>query len=175
MPKDRRSFFERLTGSVSTNDFYEEDELEEEEIPRAHLAASTTKLRPHRIPTQQKEDAQNLLGESEEEGQLTIDLFQTENEIIVQSTVAGVRPDDLDVSITRDAITIRGKREQAREVERNDYFYQELYWGTFSRSIVLPQEIDVDGAEATIRQGLLTLRLPKLDKNRIERVKVKHE
>ena len=89
--------------------------------------------------------------------------------------MAGVRPDDLDVQITRDMVTLRGKREQSRQVENDNYFYQELYWGTFSRSIALPQEIDVDGAEASLKQGLLTIRLPKLDKNRTERLRVKNE
>ena len=175
MPKDRRSFFERLTGSVSAHEYYKDADEQEEDEPRAHLATSSIKSRPAKLQPQVVKDQSDWLVETEEEGQLTVDVFQTENEIIIQSTVAGVRPEDLDVSITREAITIRGKREQTREISTNDYFFQELYWGTFSRTITLPQEIDVDGAEATIKQGLLTLRLPKLDRNRIERVKVKHE
>ncbi|OGZ48389.1 MAG: hypothetical protein A3C83_03240 [Candidatus Ryanbacteria bacterium RIFCSPHIGHO2_02_FULL_47_25] len=79
------------------------------------------------------------------------------------------------MQITRDMITVRGKREQAREVSGDSYYYQELYWGSFSRSIMLPHEIDVDEAEATLKNGLLTVRLPKLDKNRAERLRVKNE
>ena len=168
MPKDRRSFFERLTGSVPAEEYYEE----EQEAPRARLAVSQTKTRPiRRAPIKEEEE----LIAQDEEGQLTVDVFQTEHEIIIQSTVAGVRPDDLDVQITSDMVTLRGKREQSRQVENDNYFYQELYWGTFSRSIALPQEIDVDGAEASLKQGLLTIRLPKLDKNRTERLRVKNE
>lgn len=172
MPKDRRSFFERLTGSTPVEDYYDQPESQDSyrEEPRAHLAATSTKIRTHKTaPIKKEEDWM----EPEEEGQLTVDVFQNENEIIIQSTVAGVKPDDLDVSITRDMVTIRGRREQTREIEEHNYFYKELYWGTFSRSIALPQEIDVDGAQATLKQGLLTLRLPKLDKNRINRLRVK--
>ena len=178
MPKERRSFFERLTGSAPVSEYYEgEEERAEEPVePRAHLAVSQARTRPQRMPivAAKKEKEDDWL-QPEEEGELTVDVFQTENEIIIQSTVAGVKPDDLDVQITREMVTIRGKRERAREVERDNYFYQELYWGTFSRSILLPQEIDVDGAEASLKHGLLTIRLPKLDRNRIERIRVKNE
>jgi len=72
-------------------------------------------------------------------------------------------------------VTLRGKREKQREVSGNDYFYQELYWGAFSRSILLPQEVDADEAQATIKNGLLTIHLPKLDKARVAKLKVKNE
>lgn len=173
MPKNKRSFFERLTGAIPAQEYLEEEEeTEAQEMPRAHLAISGTKMRAHKpLPVKKDEDWLT----ADEEGQLTVDVFQTENEIIVQSTVAGVRPDDLDVQITRDMITVRGKREQTREISQENYFYQELYWGTFSRSIMFPTEVDVDGAEATLKNGLLTVRLPKLDRNRAERLKVKNE
>ncbi|MBI2052887.1 MAG: Hsp20/alpha crystallin family protein [Candidatus Ryanbacteria bacterium] len=173
MPKDRRSFFERLTGAVPQDQYLEDEQVSSREEPRAHLAANSTRPRLHKSPANTKEA--NWLENTEEEGQLTVDVFQTDNEIIIQSTVAGVRPDDLDVQITRDMVTIRGKREQHREVEKENYFYQELYWGTFSRSILLPQEVDVDDAEASLKQGLLTVRLPKTDRNRTERLRVKSE
>jgi len=178
MPKERRSFFERLTGSVPADEYYEEEDIEQEdepveEEPRARLAvAAHTKTRAKSAPTKKEND---WLAAPEEEGQLTVDVFQKGDDIVVQSTVAGVRPDDLDVQITRDMITVRGKREQTREIQTEDYFYQELYWGTFSRSILLPHEIDVDASQATLKNGLLTVILPKLDKNRTERLRVKNE
>lgn len=170
MPKDRRSFFERLTGSVPAEEYYEEEAEEPTPPARAHLAAGQTKTRGRPLHAKKEEE---WLGGAEEEGQLTVDVFQTDNEILLQAMVAGVRPDDLDVQITRDMITIRGRREQSREIEKDDFFYQELYWGAFSRSVLLPQEVDVDGSEATLKQGLLIIRLPKLDKNRTERLRVK--
>ncbi|KKS96750.1 MAG: Protein containing Heat shock protein Hsp20 protein [Candidatus Giovannonibacteria bacterium GW2011_GWA1_43_15] len=111
----------------------------------------------------------------DEEGQLTIDVWQTPEEIMVQAIVGGVRLDDLDVEVTHDMVTLRGKRERQKEISGNDYFYQELYWGAFSRSILLPQEVDSDEAEATMKNGLLTIKLPKLDKARISKLKVKNE
>jgi len=175
MPKDHRSFFERLTGSSAADEYLEPDEeLEDEpEAPQAHLAISGTKSRTKLRPVSKKEEEEWL--SQDEEGQLTVDVYQDDGDIIVQSTVAGVRPDDLDVQITRDMITIRGKRDQQRESRGEDYFFQELYWGSFSRSISLPHEIDVDESQATLKNGLLTVRLPKLDKNRAERLRVKNE
>lgn len=148
MEKERRSFFERLTGSVKIEDLNETK-------PQA-------KPQKHALP-------------QDEEGQLTVDVWQTPEDIVVQAIVGGVKPEDLDVAVTRDMVTLRGKREKQREISGNDYFYQELYWGAFSRSILLPQEVDADDAEATIKNGLLTIRMPKLDKARISKLKVKNE
>lgn len=150
MAKEKRSFFERLTGSVPiSHDF--EDEEEELEV----------------------EEKSDWINNAPEEGELTVDVYQNPNEIIIKSMVAGVKPEDLDVSITRDMVTIKGKRETERTVADDDYFHRELYWGSFSRNIVLPQEIDVDGAEAIEKHGLLILRLPKLDKHRSTKLKVR--
>lgn len=168
----KRSFFERLTGSVSPDDYDEEIEEESPENERTiddeggdEPEAGTIATKPKRKEWLQSND----------EGQLTVDMYQTGNDIIVQSTVAGLKPEELDISISQDMVTIRGKRQRMHEVSKDNYYYQELYWGSFSRSILLPQEIDADSAEATIKEGLLTIRLPKLDKNRVQKLKVKKE
>jgi len=109
----------------------------------------------------------------EEEGQLAVDMFQTPSEIVIKTMVAGVRPEDLDISITRDMVTIHGQRLESEEVLANDFFHQELYWGSFARTIVLPAEIEIEEAEAKSQHGLLTLILPKIDKNRQSKLKVK--
>lgn len=109
----------------------------------------------------------------EEEGQLTVDVYQTPGDIIVQTMVAGVRPEDLQINIARDMITIKGKREENRTINEDNYFTKELYWGAFSRTILLPQEIETEEAEATERHGLLTIKLPKIDKDRKMNLKVK--
>jgi len=150
------SFFEKLTGSVK---------IVEQETPQNGVFAGEAKA---------KRDVVQELSEPEE-GQLTLDMWQTPDEIVVQTIVGGVKPEDLDVSISHDMVTIRGKREKSREITDKDHFYQELYWGTFSRSILLPQEVDSDESEATIKNGLLTIRLPKLDKAKIQKLKVKNE
>lgn len=107
-----------------------------------------------------------------EEGQLTVDVYQTEDDIVIKSAIAGITADDIDVSITNDMVTIKGHRKPDEKIRESDYYYQELYWGPFSRSIILPEEIDADKAKATMKNGVLTLRLPKLAKNRIKRVRV---
>ncbi len=147
MPK--RSFFERLTGAVKLDDDFSEDE-------------KPTKL-----------VSSNSIFDEEEEGQLSVDVYQTPSEIVIKTMVAGVKPEDLDVAITRDSVTIRGKREEDRTLSGEDYFHRELYWGSFSRTIVLPEEIDVDEAEALEKHGMLILRLPKVDKHRQAKLKVK--
>ena len=99
-----------------------------------------------------------------DEGQLTVDVFQSGNEVIVQATIGGVDSNDIDISIAKDMVTIKGHRQRVEKVKQSDYFHQELYWGSFSRSIILPEDIDVDKAKASIKNGLLTLRLPVLKK-----------
>lgn len=104
---------------------------------------------------------------------MTVDVYQTASEIVIKTMVAGVKPEDLDVSITRDSVTIRGKREEDRTISDDEYYHRELYWGTFSRTVILPEEIDVDEAEAIEKYGMLILKLPKLDKHRETKLKVK--
>lgn len=111
--------------------------------------------------------------EEPEEGELTIDVYQTPSEIVIKSMVAGVKPEDLDISITRDMVVIKGKRETERFVKDEDYFHQELYWGSFSRTIMLPSEVEVEEADAIEKHGLLIIRLPKIDKNKQTRLRVK--
>ncbi len=154
MSKAKKSFFERITGIVKVDD--SDDEIE----------------------TVVEDDNDNeLMGISnsstDEEGQLAIDMYQTPTEIILKTMVAGVKPEDMDISVTRDMVTIRGKREDSIESSGDDYFHRELYWGVFSRTVILPQEVEVEDAEASNKNGLLTIRMPKLDKNRQTKLKVR--
>lgn len=105
-------------------------------------------------------------GSVETEGQLTVDVYQENGDIVVRSTIAGVNPDDLDISLTKDMVTIRGSRRREEKIKTADYYHQELHWGAFSRSIILPEEIDPDRAKATMKNGILTLRLPKRAKTK---------
>ena len=106
------------------------------------------------------------------EGQLSVDVYQTQDDVFVKSTIAGVRAEDLDISINNDLVTIRGARHQDDKINADDYFYQECYWGGFSRSIVLPVEVKAEEAEASLRNGVLTLRLPKAAKGKVVNVEV---
>ncbi len=113
--------------------------------------------------------------EYDEEAQLTVDVYQTPEAIMVESAIAGVSPDDLDVSINSDNVTIRGSRERNEKIKGEDYVYQECYWGKFARSIDLPEEIDVESAEASIKNGVLVIKLPKFHKSKMKKLKVKGE
>ncbi len=149
----KRSFFEKLTGAVRLDE--DEDVIEAPRSGRA-LAAK-----------------ENIFEEVEEEAQLSVDVYNTPSEIIIKTMVPGVKPEDLDVSITRDSVTIRGERSEDRTVSSDEYIHRELYWGSFAREIPLPEEISVDDAEAIEKHGILILHLPKLDKNRQTKLRVK--
>jgi HSP20 family molecular chaperone IbpA len=108
----------------------------------------------------------------ETEGQLAIDVYQTEKELVVQSAIAGVKPENLDILIEDDVLTIRGNRERLLEQEEN-YFTQECYWGPFSREIILPVEVDPGRVEAVMKEGILTIRIPKILRERKRKIVVK--
>lgn len=109
---------------------------------------------------------------SEAEGQLTIDIHQTPTHIMVESTIAGVKEDDLDIEITSESVTIRGVRTHEEEIKDEDYIYQECFWGRFSRSVILPQEVDPDKAEAILKNGVLKIKLPKINREKSKKLKV---
>lgn len=139
--------------------------------PMRRMSAPSGKSMPIRVEGEERGREEEA--PMEEEGELTIDIFNRGDEIVIQSTVAGVKPEDLDVSITNDSVTIRGRREQQEEVAEENYYYKELFWGTFSRQVILPEEIEEDEAEATLKNGLLTLRLPKKRRGVVQKVKVR--
>lgn len=167
MAKEKRSLFEWLTGSQS--DDYTFDELEQGGSSYTPREA----VREKSIPVSSHSTREPEIVEEEEAGELAVDVYQTSSHIIIKAMIAGVRPEDLDVSITRDMVTIRGKRERASEGSNGDFFFQELYWGSFARTIVLPQEVEIEDAEASEKHGLLVIKLPKLDKGRQAKLKVK--
>jgi len=107
------------------------------------------------------------------EGELAVDVYQTEEEIVIQSTIAGIKPESLDISVENDVVTIRGIRERSEEDGERDYFYQECYWGPFSRKIILPEETDPSRTDATMKEGVLTIRIPKIQKEKKRKVMVK--
>ncbi len=118
--------------------------------------------------------AASLEDENEgDEGQLAVDVYQDKDNVYVKSTIAGVKPEDLDISIGSNIVTIRGERTQEEEVKGADYIMQECYWGAFSRSMALPVEIDPDKAEADLKDGILTLTLPKASRAKTKKLKIK--
>lgn len=106
---------------------------------------------------------------SEQEGELGVDIFRQGDVLLIRSTLAGVEPGDLDVAIDGDLLTIRGTRNIGHNIHSEDWFHQECYWGPFSRSIVLPLDVYPERAEASLHQGVLTLRLPiRMSHRRLE-------
>jgi len=113
------------------------------------------------------------LNDDYEEGQLSVDVYQTNKAIVVKSTIAGVKSADIDISLNNDMLTIRGRREQQNDVPEEDYLYRECYWGSFSRSIILPIEIEAEKVEAALENGVLTVTLPKARISKQISIKVK--
>lgn len=161
----KKSFLERITGSMRF-----EDETEEESTIPDNQTKKLNVGEKGAVDAKGKKDSR---WEEEEEAQLTVDLYQTATDIIVQTMIAGVVPDNLSITITRDMITIRGKREENRAINNENYFVQELYWGAFSRTISLPEEVDPEEAEAVEKHGLLIIKLPKINKEKKTVLKIK--
>ncbi len=96
-----------------------------------------------------------------EAGQLVIDIYQTPDKFVIEAPIAGVKPEDIDVDVKRDSVSIKGKRAHEQSVKEEDYIYQECYWGNFARSVILPQEIDPEKARVEFKSGILIVNLPK--------------
>jgi HSP20 family protein len=160
MEKKKKSFFERLTGSLSL-------EEEGQEVKNEYV------MRGGRAEKADKKAGPSWIEEENDEAELTVDVYQTPTDIVIQSMVAGVKPDDLEISIARDVVTIRGQREESRSIDEENFFAQELYWGKFSRTIQLPAEVEPEDVEATEKHGLLTIKIKKVDKGKKSSIKVR--
>ena len=158
------SFLERLTGSVSTDEY--DDVLDEE-----HQFGEDDEAAEEHY--EEDGEWQGEDGREPQEGELPVDMYQTGDAIVIRALAAGVSPDDLDIAITRDMVTIKGLREEFQESPDDDYYHRELFWGSFSRHLLLPEEVLIDEAEAQEKHGLLEIRLPKVDKDRSTRLKVR--
>ncbi|OIO29629.1 hypothetical protein COX93_00950 [Candidatus Nomurabacteria bacterium CG_4_10_14_0_2_um_filter_30_12] len=153
MENKKRSFFDRLTGGINSEEKYKEEEK---------VSAS-----------EKEKNGNGWMEEENEEMELTVDVYQTPTDILVKTMVAGVKPEDLELTIARDTITIKGKREENENIDEENYFIKELYWGKFSRTILLPKEVEPEEVEATEKHGLLTIKIQKVDKEKRNSIKVK--
>lgn len=162
------SFFERLSSTPapsSTPDAFDEDLALTTPAPRKDFSLKSSA--PASKPSIFNEDS------PASEGQLPVDVHQTTSDIVIRAFVAGVRPDELSINIGRDMVEISGARMEREQVASNDFFTRELFWGSFSRTILLPQEVDVEAASASAKDGLLTIILPRLDKAKQTKLRVK--
>lgn len=172
----KRSFFERLAGNLRFDDT--EDDIEE--LPEAEPQVRQERPMERReVPIHTTEhtgfeDKPVPPPQFEEEiGELPVDVYETPNEVIIQTLIAGVLPEHLTINITRDVVTISGKREGNKSITDDAYTIRELYWGTFGRTVELPAEVEIDTAEAIERHGMLMIKMPKIDKRRKTVLKIK--
>jgi len=189
------SFFEKLKKGMGVEETAEETAKIEKEkkspdSPKKEKKKSPKKTKGSEIKTvsieledeekppklEKKERPKEKISQEEKwpepEGQLAIDIYQTESELVIQSAIAGVKPEDLDVAIEKDLLTIRGRRKKPSD-EEGDYFSQECYWGSFSREIILPVEVDPGRVEASLTEGVLTIRIPKIERDKKRKIAIK--
>lgn len=167
MKPTRQSFFQRLTGSLREEEdegVYRMDEVNKQSMSKLSLD------RDQYIATSYQEDEEEPVSV---DGQLAIDVFETPVDVIVKTMIPGVRKEEVDISLSRDMLTIRGERKDEKTISEDNYHYRELYWGSFSRTLKLPHEVDIERAEATEAQGMLTIKLPRVDKEKQAKIKVK--
>lgn len=101
-----------------------------------------------------------------QEGKLSVDVVETEREILVRSAIAGVTTQDLEISLTEDALTIRGVREHGCAQTDGETHVQECHWGAFSRTIILPARVDPDSVDAVLKRGILSISMKKMETER---------
>ena len=163
------SFLDRLTGTNDEMDRILDDEHEFGEDDDLTVDEETEYTEDEEW---EEEPAPSQTAEPQD-GELPVDMYQTEDEIIIRAIVAGVDPNDLEISITRDMVTVRGTRDEYTEARDDEYFHRELFWGSFSRTLLLPEEVAIDESEAKEKHGMLEIRMPKLDKHRSTQLRVK--
>ncbi len=165
------SFFDKLTG-VNTKE--ENPKEEKKEDKKKSKKPEKKKLKIKKVEPE-KEVLEGGGDELESDGQLAIDVYENDDNFIIQSTIAGVKAEDLDISIENDLVTIRGSRENRYKEEGGKYYYQECYWGSFSRQVILPEEVDGAKAEASMKDGVLILTIPKVKKTKKRKISVKEK
>lgn len=201
MPKKDRTFFGRIIGGNLVDDAQEQqvqevDESEPEEAADMELLTDgddVDETGEEAVEVEERIEVRSAVAPSEDqpvtaratdggqheewlsdfEGQLNIDMYQTKDNVIVKSTIAGVRPEDIDITVANDMLTIKGARRREEHVSEDDYFYQECYWGNFSRSVIIPVDIDSEHIEADLKDGMLTVVVPKAAKAKTKKIKVK--
>lgn len=183
--------------SIEENEILKNDNVPEEKNEEEISVKKTRSKKPKKIMKKEKEEnfpeekleietkeENNLIVEApkvekkelredvfESKGELAVDVYQTDKDFVIQSAIAGVGPEDIDISIEDDVITIKGIREKPVK-EKADYFCQECFWGPFSKEIILPVEVDSGRAESSMKDGILTIRMPKISRERKRKITI---
>lgn len=178
MKRNKKSFWAKLTG-LSEEELEREDWLgkKSKRKKKEDKGKEIDKFLKEKEEEIQKDEKKEDFWAIEKEGQLAVDVYQTDEAIIIKSAIAGVNQEDLDIAISEDIITIRGERRDKEEekIDEENFFFRECYWGKFSRSIILPCKIDQSKAEAKLKNGVLTIILPKLKHPDSVRLKIKEK
>ena len=106
-------------------------------------------------------------------GVVNMDMMQTDDEVIIEASIPGIKPDDINISVTGDTLTIRGEIKSDEEVKKADYHMREIKRGSFTRSVVLPAQVVSDKAKAEFENGILKLTLPKAEEVKPKTITVK--
>jgi len=154
------SFLDKLKGGMG---------IEEPEKVKTIKSKKKAKLELKPKPKKEEPKAE------ETEGELAIDVYETADDIVIQSPIGGTKAEDLDISIEDDMVTIRGNREHLVEKQGRNYVYQECYWGSFARKVILPEKVDETKTKATMKNGILTLVMPKLRRKKLKKVSVQQD
>ena len=109
----------------------------------------------------------------DQDGELVVDVFETNADFVVLAAIAGVQIKDLDISLEKEMLIIKGNRTDPHEDPEKKYFYQECFWGPFSRKVVLPENIDIDQADAQMDHGVLTIKIPKNEESAKGKIGIK--
>ncbi|MDI6591453.1 MAG: Hsp20/alpha crystallin family protein [Patescibacteria group bacterium] len=171
------SFFEKLKKGMGIEIPIEEETKEKLKPAKEKKSSRKVEIKSEEKPVEKsKSETEEIEIKKEKwfepEGQLAVDVYQTETDLVIQSAIAGVKPEFLDISLEKDVLTIKGNRERPFE-EKGDYFTRECYWGPFSKEIIIPVEVDPNRAEATMKEGILTIRIPKIEREKKRKIGVK--
>jgi HSP20 family protein len=165
------NFFEKLKKGMGI-EIPVEEEKKKEEVKEKKEIEVKERERKREVQLKEKEEKREEEKWPEPEGELAVDMYQTDEELVIQSTIAGIKSEDLNLYLEGDMLFIEGERKKPTE-EKGDYFLQECYWGRFSRKIVLPVEINPDKISATFKDGILTIRIQKVSKERRRKILIK--
>ncbi len=128
---------------------------------------NNSSIKIHPLPHEDKEPLKK------EVGQLSLDIYYTDSEIVILAPVAGVKKEDIQLSLTDEVLVIKGQRTLREEVPEENYYTKECFWGNFSRSIVLPLEADTNKISASFEDNILEIRIAKNKKERTQIIKIK--
>ena len=171
---------EEETKKLEVEEMPEEEQVKDEKSKKKAAKTKNRSVSPKinkKIVLKTKRMSPDEISDEQEdwlvpEGQLSVDVYQTKDELVIQSAIAGIKPDSLDISLEGDVVSIKGKREKPNN-EEGDYFTKECYWGQFSREIILPVEVDPNRAKAAMKDGILIIRMPKIFREKKRKIMVK--